>query len=319
MSFDFPDTIVALSSGRLPSGIAVIRISGKQTRFAVETISGKLPPPRIATYATLRNPAGETIDSGLILFFPAPHSFTGEDCAEFQIHGGKAVVTALARCADGVSWRSSCRSRRVHPPRLPERQARPGRDGSSRRPHLGRDGSAAAYGRPQCRRRAIPPLCRLAQTPHPCPGDDRSRTRLRRRGRRARLRGRHRLVRHGEAAGEVRDAYRRLSPGRNHSRRLRRRHRRRSQRRKVQPFERLGAPRRCDRLRRTRHDPRSRRTRSGSERRKGPPDRHRRHPRRRRQGRDDRHRARQAARGDCRPRPSSGRRFIRRRRPSGHR
>ncbi len=95
MTIEFPDTIVALSSGRLPSGIAVIRISGKQTRFAVETIAGKLPEPRMATYATLRTPSGETIDSGLILFFPGPHSFTGEDCAEFQIHGGKAVVAAL--------------------------------------------------------------------------------------------------------------------------------------------------------------------------------------------------------------------------------
>lgn len=95
MSFEFPDTIVALSSGRLPAGIAVVRISGKQTRFAVETISGNLPEARVATYATLRTPFGAKIDSGLILFFPAPRSFTGEDCAEFQIHGGKAVVAAL--------------------------------------------------------------------------------------------------------------------------------------------------------------------------------------------------------------------------------
>jgi tRNA modification GTPase len=94
-SLDFPDTIVALSSGRLPAGIAVIRISGKQTRFAIETIAGKLPAPRTTRYSAFRTPDGATIDSGLILFFPAPHSFTGEDCAEFQVHGGKAVVTAL--------------------------------------------------------------------------------------------------------------------------------------------------------------------------------------------------------------------------------
>ena len=94
-SLDFPDTIVALSSGRLPAGIAVIRISGTQTRFVVETIAGNLPEPRTARYAAFRTPDGATIDSGLILFFPAPHSFTGEDCAEFQVHGGKAVVTAL--------------------------------------------------------------------------------------------------------------------------------------------------------------------------------------------------------------------------------
>ncbi|MEP9387108.1 tRNA uridine-5-carboxymethylaminomethyl(34) synthesis GTPase MnmE [Mesorhizobium sp. KR9-304] len=99
---DFPDTIVALSSGRLPAGIAVIRISGKQTRFALETISGELPEPRLASYGALRAPAGAKIDSGLILFFPAPRSFTGEDCAEFQIHGGKAVVAAILAALTGI-------------------------------------------------------------------------------------------------------------------------------------------------------------------------------------------------------------------------
>ena len=95
MSLEFPDTIVALSSGRLPSGIAIVRISGPQTRFAVETIAGALPEPRRATFSRLRTPLGETIDSGLLLFFPGPGSFTGEDLAEFQVHGGKAVVAAL--------------------------------------------------------------------------------------------------------------------------------------------------------------------------------------------------------------------------------
>jgi len=92
---DFPDTIVALSSGRLPAGVAVVRISGSETRFVIETIVGKVPEPRRATYATLRMRSGAKIDSGLLLFFPGPRSFTGEDCAEFQIHGGKAAVAAL--------------------------------------------------------------------------------------------------------------------------------------------------------------------------------------------------------------------------------
>jgi tRNA modification GTPase len=92
---DFPDTIVALSSGRLPAGIALVRVSGKQTRFVIETIFGRLPEPRVATYGALRTARGERIDSGLVLFFPGPHSFTGEDSAEFQIHGGKAAVAAL--------------------------------------------------------------------------------------------------------------------------------------------------------------------------------------------------------------------------------
>jgi tRNA modification GTPase len=101
-SVDFPDTIVALSSGRLPGGVAVIRISGKQTRFAIETIAGKVTKARVATYSPLRNSGGQRIDSGLILFFPGPASFTGEDCAEFQVHGGKAVVAALLDTLTGL-------------------------------------------------------------------------------------------------------------------------------------------------------------------------------------------------------------------------
>ncbi len=91
----FSDTIIALSSGRFPAGVAVIRISGPQTRFAVETIAGGTPAPRAATFRHFHNASGERIDSGLLLFFPAPHSFTGEDVAEFHIHGGKACVAAL--------------------------------------------------------------------------------------------------------------------------------------------------------------------------------------------------------------------------------
>lgn len=100
---DFPDTIVALSSGRLPAGVAVVRISGKRTRFVLETIVGKVTEPRNATYTVLRTPGGAKIDSGLILFFPGPHSFTGEDSAEFQIHGGKAAVAALLDALTGLN------------------------------------------------------------------------------------------------------------------------------------------------------------------------------------------------------------------------
>lgn len=89
------DTIFALSSGGLPSGVAVIRISGPQTRFVIETICGGIPDPRIATLRSIRSRNNDVIDTGLILYFPAPASFTGEDCAELQIHGGRAVVTAV--------------------------------------------------------------------------------------------------------------------------------------------------------------------------------------------------------------------------------
>jgi tRNA modification GTPase len=91
----FSDSIVALSSGRLPAGIAIIRISGPQTRFALETIAGSVPNPRTAAYRRMRDATGSPIDSGLVLFFPGPNSFTGEDCGELHTHGGKAVVAAL--------------------------------------------------------------------------------------------------------------------------------------------------------------------------------------------------------------------------------
>lgn len=94
-SHAFDATIFALSSGRLPSGVAVVRISGPKTRFAIETICGNLPQSRHATLSSFKNHDGDLIDRGLILFFPGPHSFTGEDCGEFHLHGGKAVADAM--------------------------------------------------------------------------------------------------------------------------------------------------------------------------------------------------------------------------------
>lgn len=89
------ETIFALSSGRLPAGVGVIRISGPNTRFVIETISGALPEPRIATLQTFKDRQGDAIDRGLALYFPAPQSFTGEDCGELHLHGGRAVVDAI--------------------------------------------------------------------------------------------------------------------------------------------------------------------------------------------------------------------------------
>jgi tRNA modification GTPase len=92
----FKDTIFALSSGRLPSGVAVVRMSGGHTRAALEAMIGGVPEGRRATYRAVRSPrSGEIIDRGLVLYFPDPHSFTGEDCAELHLHGGKAVVAAV--------------------------------------------------------------------------------------------------------------------------------------------------------------------------------------------------------------------------------
>lgn len=95
------DTIFALSSGGLPSGVAVIRLSGPSTSLALNALVGIVPAARQATLRTIRNRNGFAIDSGLILFFPAPASFTGEDCAELQVHGGQAVIrTLLAELAE---------------------------------------------------------------------------------------------------------------------------------------------------------------------------------------------------------------------------
>lgn len=91
----FADTIVALSSGHLPAGVAVIRISGPHCRFVTETITESLPKARHAAYRTLKRLDGAVLDSGLVLFFPGPASFTGEDIVEFQVHGGRAVVAAM--------------------------------------------------------------------------------------------------------------------------------------------------------------------------------------------------------------------------------
>jgi len=90
------DTIFALSSGPPPSAIAVIRISGRRARVALESMIGRVPEPRRAALARVRNPAsGEVIDEGLALWFPGPHSETGEDTAELQVHGGRAVIAAV--------------------------------------------------------------------------------------------------------------------------------------------------------------------------------------------------------------------------------
>lgn len=90
------DTIYALSSGTVPCGVAVIRLSGPAAGGAIATLCGAPVEPRRAALRTLRRPVdGAVIDRGLVLWFPAPRSETGEDMAELQVHGGRAVVQAL--------------------------------------------------------------------------------------------------------------------------------------------------------------------------------------------------------------------------------
>ena len=88
-------TIFALSSGRPPSAIAVVRVSGPQARTALASLAGKMPEPRLATRRLLRGADSQPIDDAVVLWFPGPASATGEDVAEFHVHGGRAVLAAL--------------------------------------------------------------------------------------------------------------------------------------------------------------------------------------------------------------------------------
>ena len=87
------DTIMALSSGSLPAGVAVIRLSGPLVRTALEALAGDVPKPRQMSLRHIGR--AEALDQGLVAFFPAPNSFTGEDCAELQVHGSPAGVKAI--------------------------------------------------------------------------------------------------------------------------------------------------------------------------------------------------------------------------------
>ena len=90
-------TIYALSSGSGISGISVIRVSGPETKKVIEKLSqGRFPKPRVATLKKINViNSKELIDEGIIIWFPGPNSYTGEDMAEFHLHGSRAVILAL--------------------------------------------------------------------------------------------------------------------------------------------------------------------------------------------------------------------------------
>jgi tRNA modification GTPase len=95
------DTISAIATAPGRGGIGVVRVSGAAVTLIAPGILGKLPQPRYALFADFCEASGETIDQGLALYFPAPHSFTGEDVLELQGHGGPAVLQRLlARCLE---------------------------------------------------------------------------------------------------------------------------------------------------------------------------------------------------------------------------
>jgi len=101
-------TIYALSSGSGPSGVAVIRISGNETSNVIKLITGTdLPAPRLATLRKVNKiNTNELIDEGIIIWFPGPESYTGEDMAEIHVHGGRSVIDAIHK---SISEIKNCR------------------------------------------------------------------------------------------------------------------------------------------------------------------------------------------------------------------
>jgi tRNA modification GTPase len=89
------DTIAAVATPPGRGGIGVLRVSGARVPEIAEAVLGRLPPPRHATLCTARDARGEPIDQGIALYFPAPHSYTGEHVLEFQGHGGPVVMRAV--------------------------------------------------------------------------------------------------------------------------------------------------------------------------------------------------------------------------------
>jgi tRNA modification GTPase len=88
-------TIFALSSGRPPSAISIVRVSGPGASTTLKSLAGRIPAPRQAKRTLLRDAQRQPIDDAVVLWFPGPASATGEDVAEFHVHGGRAVLAAV--------------------------------------------------------------------------------------------------------------------------------------------------------------------------------------------------------------------------------
>lgn len=91
------DTIAAQATPTGRGGVGIIRVSGPAVADIARAVLGALPAPRYAQYQAFKDPQGQTIDMGLALYFPSPHSFTGEDVLELQAHGGPVVMDLLLR------------------------------------------------------------------------------------------------------------------------------------------------------------------------------------------------------------------------------
>jgi tRNA modification GTPase len=118
------DPIVAIATAPGRGAVGIVRVSGRDLLPLARVLTGRELPPRVATHATLRDAQGETLDQGLAVFFPAPHSYTGEDVLELQAHGGALLMQLLlARCLEAAAEPADQGGR----PRLPRlRLAEPG-------------------------------------------------------------------------------------------------------------------------------------------------------------------------------------------------
>ncbi len=99
------DTIFALATAAGRAAVAVVRLSGPETAQAVRALAGRMPSARRASLRSLADREGRAIDKALVLWFPSPRSYTGEDSAEFHVHGGPAVVGALAEALSALGLR----------------------------------------------------------------------------------------------------------------------------------------------------------------------------------------------------------------------
>ena len=101
------DTIAALATAPGRAAIAVVRVSGRLALPIAREIARRALRPRYAELCALHDAANEVIDSGLVIFFPAPHSYTGEDVVEFQCHGGHVVSGALLQRVNELGARAA--------------------------------------------------------------------------------------------------------------------------------------------------------------------------------------------------------------------
>ncbi|MCX7190723.1 MAG: tRNA uridine-5-carboxymethylaminomethyl(34) synthesis GTPase MnmE, partial [Methylotenera sp.] len=98
-STKLPDTIAAIATASGAGGIGVVRVSGPAVQLIAAQVLGSCPAPRHASYLDFKQANGDLIDRGIAIFYPNPHSYTGEDVLELQAHGGTALMQILlARC-----------------------------------------------------------------------------------------------------------------------------------------------------------------------------------------------------------------------------